>query len=53
MAIGLRALPCDSIPLSKFTSLSAVFLFGPKTLVRKMMAINNTIAKINCIPIGK
>ncbi len=32
MAMGCRAVPCDSIPLVKFSSLSAVFRLGPKKL---------------------
>ena len=53
IAIGWRALPTLSIPLSKFWSFSAVFLLGPKRWVTPRTNTTKPSAKMNWTPIGK
>lgn len=50
---GIRALPTDSIPHSKFLSLFLECLFGPRKLDPIMVKTTNNIAKPACIRMGR
>jgi len=53
MAMGWRALPWVSIPLVKFSNLSAVLRFGPTHEEIPIIVATKPAAKINWIAIGK
>ena len=50
---GIRALPTDSIPHSKFLSLFTELLFGPNFPEMIMVPTTKPTAKNSCISIGK
>ena len=50
---GIRALPTDSIPHSKFLSLITDLRRGPKNPEIIMVVTTNPTANRNCIKIGK
>ena len=49
---GIRALPTDSIPHSKFLSLVSDFLFGPNFPETIIVPTTNPTANKHCIKIG-
>ena len=50
---GIRALPTDSIPHSKFLSLTSEVLFGPNFPEIMIVPTTKPTAKISCIKIGR
>ena len=53
IAIGCRAFPTDSMPLSKFFSFSSVFRLGPSKWVTPSTKKTKAPAKSNCMAIGR
>ena len=49
---GIRALPTDSIPHSKFLSFTSELLFGPNFPDIMIVPTTKPIAKMACIKIG-